>query len=137
MKLLDVNILVQVHREDADRHDAVKSWLEQAIQGTEVVAVSELALSGCLRIITHPKVFIDPTPLDQALEFVADFHDRENVLILGPGERHWSIFMDLSRGADRASLSLADPRPRFCPLSRTGLGESPRGCLGCPASGIL
>lgn len=27
MKLLDVNILVQAHREDEDRHVAVKSWL--------------------------------------------------------------------------------------------------------------
>jgi toxin-antitoxin system PIN domain toxin len=108
MKLLDVNILVQAHREDADRHPAIRSWLEEALEDSEVVAISELALSGCLRVITHPKVFIDPTPLDQALEFVADFHDRENVLILGPGEQHWSIFMDLCHKAEARGNGIPD-----------------------------
>lgn len=100
MKLLDVNILVQAHRKDADQHADVKSWLEGTIKGAEAVAVSELVLSGCLRIITHPRIFIDPTPLDQALDFIADFHGRENVLILAPGERHWAIFIDLCRRSD-------------------------------------
>jgi len=108
MKLLDVNILVQAHREDADRHVAVKSWLEKALAAPEVVAVSELALSGCVRIITHPRIFIDPTPLLEALEFVSDFHARENVLILNPGERHWPIFIDLCRKGEARGNLIAD-----------------------------
>jgi uncharacterized protein len=64
------------------------------------VAVSELALSGCLRVITHPKIFKKPTPLAQALDFLEDFRSREEVHLLGPGPGHWKIFIDLCRRSD-------------------------------------
>jgi predicted nucleic acid-binding protein len=32
MKLLDVNVLVHAHREDAPRHIEYRHWLETAIQ---------------------------------------------------------------------------------------------------------
>ena len=73
MILLDVNILVAAHREDADQHREIKSWLEATLGGPAGVAVSELALSGCLRVITHPKIFKKPTPLAQALDFLKIF----------------------------------------------------------------
>jgi uncharacterized protein len=100
MILLDVNILVSAHRADADQHRDIKSWLEAALTDPAGVAVSELALSGCLRVITHPKIFKKPTPLAQALDFLEDFRSREEVHLLGPGEGHWKIFVDLCRRSD-------------------------------------
>jgi len=100
MILLDVNVLVHVHREDADRHAELKAWLDQALVEPAGIAVSDLALSGCLRIITHPKIFKQPTPLTGALEFVEDFRSREEVHILAPGLDHWRIFTGLCRKAD-------------------------------------
>lgn len=100
MILLDVNLLVYAHREDADRHSEYLAWLEAEMSAPSGVAVSELALSGCLRIITHPKVFAKPTPLREALEFVEDFRSRTEVKILGPGEKHWEIFIQLCRNGD-------------------------------------
>jgi toxin-antitoxin system PIN domain toxin len=100
MILLDVNILVYAHREDAERHVEFKNWLESAMTAPGGVAVSDLVLSGCLRVITHPKVFKDPTPLDKALEFIEDFRFRDEVKLLAPGPGHWSIFTDLCRRAE-------------------------------------
>lgn len=100
MILLDVNVLVSAHREDADQHREVKSWLEKALREPAGVAVSELALSGCLRVITHPKIFKKPTPPAQALGFVEDFRSREEMHVLGPGAGHWKIFVDLCRRSD-------------------------------------
>ena len=95
MILLDVNVLVTAHREDAEHHQKIKSWLESALREPAGAAVSELALSGCLRVVTHPKIFKKPTPLPQALEFVDDLRSREEVHLLGPGAGHWKIFVDL------------------------------------------
>ncbi len=100
MILLDVNILVCAHREDADQHPQIKGWLQSALREPPGVAVSELALSGCLRIITHPKIFKRPTPLLQALDFLEDFRSREQVHLLGPGAAHWKIFIELCRRGD-------------------------------------
>ena len=100
MTLLDVNILVGAHREDAEQHREIRSWLESALREPAGIAVSELALSGCLRVITHPKIFKKPTPLAMALEFLDDFRARDEVHVLGPGPGHWKIFIDLCRRGD-------------------------------------
>jgi len=100
MILLDVNILVHVHRQDAERHAEFKGWIEAALQEPAGVAVSDLVLSGFLRIVTHPKVFKKSTPLSNALEFLDDFRSRDEVHVLTPGPTHWQIFTDLCRKAE-------------------------------------
>ena len=62
MNLVDVNVLVAAHREDADNHAEVRAWLEAEMASPAGVGVSELVLSGCLRVITHSKIFRQPTP---------------------------------------------------------------------------
>lgn len=108
MKLLDVNILVHAHREDAERHVEFRQWLESAILEPPGVAVSELALSGCLRVITHPKVVKIPTPLREALDFVEDFCSRSGVRVLAPGPKHWTTFLELCRRADATGNLISD-----------------------------
>jgi len=100
MILLDVNILVHVHRQDAERHAEFKGWIEAALQEPAGVAVSDLVLSGFLRVVTHPKVFKKSTPLSNALEFLEDFRSRDEVHVLTPGPTHWQIFIDLCRKAE-------------------------------------
>jgi len=100
MKLLAVNILVHAHREDSERHREMKEWLETALDQPEGVAVSELALSGCLRVITHPKVFKQPTPLPVALQFIESLRNLDNLRVIAPGEKHWAIFVGLCRKAE-------------------------------------
>jgi toxin-antitoxin system PIN domain toxin len=100
MTLLDVNILVYAHREDAERHLDYKAWLESALGRVPGVAVSDLVLSGFIRVVTHPKIFRVPTPLVDALEFVEDFRSRDSVKVLAPGPMHWKVFLDLCRKAD-------------------------------------
>ena len=108
MRLLDVNILVHAHREDSDRHEPIREWLEEALMAPEGVAVSELVLSGCLRVITHPKVFRKPTPLTTALAFVESFRDMESVHVLAPGEKHWRIFTGLCRDVEARGNLIPD-----------------------------
>jgi uncharacterized protein len=70
MILMDVNILVYAHREDTGDHPAYRDWVEETINGRGAYGVSELVLSGFIRVITHPKVFERPTPLAVALDVV-------------------------------------------------------------------
>ena len=100
MKLLDVNILVAAHREDADHHHAIRPWLESELASPSGIAISHLVLSGFIRIVTHPKIFKTPTPLGEALDFVTDLQSRPTVTRLHPGAGHWGIFLDLCHSAD-------------------------------------
>jgi len=95
MKLLDVNILVEVHRSDAPHHRAINEWLVREMKSYGGVGVSELVLSGFLRVVTHPRVFKEPTPVASAVDFVRDLRSRRAVRIPHNGPEHWNIFNDL------------------------------------------
>ena len=109
MILLDVNILVYAHREDMDTHLEYRSWLEQRLDDDfQGCAVSELVLSGCLRILTHPKIFHPPTPLPQALAFVNSLRNHPNMTIMSPDIHHWKIFCELCNSASARGNLISD-----------------------------
>ena len=95
MVLPDVNVLVYAHREDAVHHAACRAWLEGVVNGNESYGLSELVLSGVVRVATHPKVFARPSPLAHALEFTEQLRGRPNCVPVAPGRRHWDIFRTL------------------------------------------
>ncbi len=95
MILTDVNVLVYAHRKDADNHARYQRWLSEVMRSPASFGVSDLALSGFLRIVTHPKVFVDPSPLEMALAFANQIREQPNCVVIAAGERHWSIFNQL------------------------------------------
>lgn len=95
MILPDVNVLVYAHRSDAERHADYRRWLERVLGGATAFGVSDLVLSGFLRVVTHPRVFRDPTPVADAVSFIQLVRSSENAVPVTPGPRHWSLFLDL------------------------------------------
>lgn len=91
----DVNVLVYAHREDSPHHAGCREWLETLLNGQEAYGLSELVLSGFVRVVTHPKVFTRPSPLADALEFTEQLRGRPNGVAIAPGRRHWQIFREL------------------------------------------
>ncbi len=100
MRLADVNVLVYAFRTDAPAHAAHRGWLEALVASDEAYAVSDYVLAGFLRIVTHPRVFLPPTPLDSALAFTTAFRERANAVPVHPGARHWDIFTRLCRAVN-------------------------------------
>lgn len=95
MILPDVNVLVYAHREDVPRHDEYGGWLEGVVNGDQAFGLSNLVLSGFLRVVTHPRVFTDPTPIESALSFAAALLASSARVAIEPGDRHWDIFSRL------------------------------------------
>jgi len=90
-----VNVLVYAHREDVAHHAECRSWLEKVINGDESFGLSELVMSGFVRVVTHPKVFNKPSSVADALEFCEQLRGRPNRVPVAPGPRHWDIFRAL------------------------------------------
>ncbi len=100
MILVDVNVLVHAFREDSPRHADLRPWLEDLVDSDSAFALSELVLSGFLRVVTHPRVFSPPTPLERALEFAEALQSQPNCVLVAPGDRHWPIFRRLCLEAE-------------------------------------
>ena len=97
MLLPDVNVLVYAHRVDSDRHDDNARWLTATATGTQPFALSELVLSGFLRVVTNRRIFRVPSTTVLALEFVDQLASRPTCRLVRPGPRHFGIFTDLLR----------------------------------------
>ena len=97
MRLVDVNVLVYAFREDAPGHADYRRWVQALVSSDEAYAVSPQVLSGFLRVVTHPRVFHPPTPLEPALAFADAFRERPNAVPVAPGGRHWDVFTRLCR----------------------------------------
>ena len=95
MVLPDVNVLVYAHRSDSALHDACRTWLENVLASDEAYGISELVLSGFIRVVTHPAVFNPPSSLTDALAFANELLSPEHAVPVAPGPRHWEIFMKL------------------------------------------
>jgi hypothetical protein len=90
-------VLVYAHRADAPDHARHREWLEQVVNGDAPYALSDLVLSGFLRVVTHPAVFRPPTRMSDALSFVEQVRDQPHCVRLMPGARHFGIFAALCR----------------------------------------
>jgi uncharacterized protein len=106
--LLDVNVLVSAMREDAPRHAACRELVERLRSSPEPFGLSEVVLPGVLRVLTHPRVFVPPTPPDAAVDWVERLRATPNAVVLAPGERHWEIFAGLLRASGAAGNLVSD-----------------------------
>ncbi len=70
MILIDINLLVYAYRVEADRHVGAAEWLTATLSGTQEIALVNEVLAGFLRIVTNPKIFVDPAPSQHALGFI-------------------------------------------------------------------
>ncbi len=99
MILCDVNVLVYAHKEGAIDHRRYRSWLNQRLASDEAFGVSDLVLSGFLRIVTHPRIFDTPSTWAQARGFVDVVRSAGPAVPVNPGTRHWEIFTRLGAAA--------------------------------------
>jgi len=67
----DVNVLVAASRSDHPHHGMARSWLEKSIASQVApLKLQAMVLAGFLRLVTHPRIFVQPTPVAEALRFV-------------------------------------------------------------------
>ena len=108
MFLSDVNVLVYAHIQDAANHDKYHAWLHHLLDGDESFGMSDLVLSSFVRIVTNPRIYSPPTPLDEAFRFTDLLRSHQNCVPVNPGPRHWGIFQRLCREADARGNLVAD-----------------------------
>lgn len=108
MILPDVNVLVYAYRTDAVDHAGYRAWLEATINDDAAYGLSDLVLSGFLRVVTHSRIFERPSSLTNALKFVTQLRQQPNYVCVSPGEHHWEIFTRLSDAAGAKGSLVAD-----------------------------
>jgi toxin-antitoxin system PIN domain toxin len=55
-------------------------------------------LAAFLRIVTNPRIFERPTPMDTAIAFCPRLVDWPRASLIAPSRRHWDVFVSLCSG---------------------------------------
>ena len=108
MLMPDVNVLVYAHRGDEARHEAYARWLESVIDGAEPFALSVLVAVGFVRIVTHPRIYADPTPLSVALALIEQMAAHPRCRLAMPAATHLADVARLCRATGATGKLVAD-----------------------------
>ncbi len=108
MLLLDVNVCVYAIRQDSPEHGRYRLWVNDALNGDEPVGISDLVLSGVIRIITNHRIFKQPSTTQQALDSCRALRSGPTAVPLQPGTRHWEIFDSLCRQTSAKGNTVPD-----------------------------
>jgi toxin-antitoxin system PIN domain toxin len=69
----DVNVLIAASRSDHPHHKRALAWLNEAIAACAdgaSVRLMPMVVASYLRLVTNSKIFVRPTPVEDAMEFL-------------------------------------------------------------------
>jgi len=95
MIAVDTNILVYAHREDAPFHAAAARRLTELAEGRSSWAIPWPCLHEFFAIITHPRIYDPPTPLDLALGTIDAWVQVPTLSLLAEADDYWSQLRSL------------------------------------------
>lgn len=106
----DVNVLVAASRSDHPHHAVARRWLERAVAAAgsgSTFVLMPMVVASYLRLVTSPRIFSNPTPIGDAVDFIDALlaADGIDVAPLGP---EWPRLRQLCVDGDLAGNALPD-----------------------------
>ena len=95
MIAVDTNILVYAHREDSPFHNTALRRVAELAEGSAMWAIPWPCIHEFLAIVTHPRIYAPPTPLDRALDQVDAWLESPTLAVLAESGGHWPTLRGL------------------------------------------
>lgn len=89
MIAVDTNVLIYAHREDSPWHEAANAAVVSLAEGAAPWAIPWPCLHEFLAIVTHPRIYDPPTPLEQACDQVEAWLESPSLVLLSEMEGYW------------------------------------------------
>jgi hypothetical protein len=110
MIAVDSNILVYAHREDSPWHAAAFECLRALAEGPEGWILPWPCLHEFLAVVTHPRIYSPPTPLNTAVDQIEAWLESPHATVLGEETGYWEIFRRLLAAGRIAGPKIHDAR---------------------------
>lgn len=89
MIAVDTNLLVYAHREDSPWHQPAYACVERLAEGAFTWAIPWPCLHEFLAIVTHPRIYAPPTPMEVAFNQVNAWFQSPTLILLHETQDHW------------------------------------------------
>jgi len=91
MQAIDTNILIHAEVESSERHGPALKILQGLAEGALPWAIPWPCIYEFLRVVTHPRVFHPPVPLNIALQDLRKVLASPSLFLLAETARHASV----------------------------------------------
>jgi hypothetical protein len=86
---VDTNLLVYAHREDSQWHAAATARIGELAEHRAPWGIPWPCIHEFLAIVTHPRIFAPPSPLEAALNQVEAWLEAPGLVLLAEVEGYW------------------------------------------------
>jgi len=107
---IDTNILVYSHREDSPWHKPALAIVKELTEGITRWCIPWPAISEFMAIVTHPKIYNPPTPLNVAFEAVESWLNSPQLYLISEGPNFFERLRKISIGAKVKGPIIHDAR---------------------------
>jgi uncharacterized protein len=87
---VDTNILVYAHREDSPWFEKAAALVARLAEGPTPWVVPWPCVHEFLAIVTHPRVYVPPTPPSLALKQLEAWMESPSLVLVGESEGYWA-----------------------------------------------
>lgn len=122
MIAVDTNILVYAHRRDSDWHERAAAGVRGLAEGSGVWALLWPCLHEFLAIVTHPRIYDPPSPVEQAIEQVGAWLESPSVVVFAEPVGYWATLRDQLQMARITGPRVHDARVAALCMAH-GIGE--------------
>jgi uncharacterized protein len=110
MIAVDTNVLVYSHRSDSPFHKAASKLIAALRAGPAAWAIPWPCLHEFVAIVTHPKIFKVPTPVEMSFACVDSWLAGGNLQLIGEGEGHLEKLRQMAIAARLTGPRIHDAR---------------------------
>lgn len=106
----DVNVLIAASRADHPYHAAAHAWMVSAIEAARAGAPLGLlgtVVASFLRLVTHRNVFVQPTPMANAISYIDALLKCPGVVLLTLQDE-WPVLKRLCQELDLSDDQVPD-----------------------------
>jgi uncharacterized protein len=86
---IDTNILIHAHRQDSPFYKIALQRVTELAEGPAAWAIPWPCVHEFLSVVTHPRVYAPPTPLDSAIEQLIGRMQSPTLALLTESPTHW------------------------------------------------
>ena len=110
MIAVDANLLVYAHRRDASFHARAVDVVRSLAEGSTPWGIPWPCVHEFLAIVTHPRIFRTPSPLDAAIAQVSAWRESPALRFLAEEDGYWEVLCRIATVARVAGAKLHDAR---------------------------
>jgi len=107
---VDTNILVYAHREDSHFHKKASAVIAELAESDRLWAIPWPCIHEFLAIVTHPRIFSPPTPLEDGLIQLECWLECPRLQLIGETVDYWQNFRKLISTAKIVGPAVHDAR---------------------------